>query len=417
EFGPAKVTIVPRDIADRYVRGRYGKRDYCSFPFEGGDAKSESTSGGTTVNAGYPYWQLEQALNLWKFPQYMRTEEWLPLAGKADGNSISKTLTNLDAVEIENSIAPSSLSGNATSSCADMMSGRPIRVVGWNAARGKYWSEFADMVQGSDPDLILLNEMDLGMARSGNLHTTQQLALRLGMNYAWGIEFVELTNGNREEQNATHGVKNFLGLHGNAILSKCPLYDAQIFRDELDRRYFSNRGNKKNAGGTEVRLGGRMALFARTGQREEDSTAHFIAGSMHKVLPQTQNRKIWSYFGFGTYPDIVGDKPPPPPETLPPGVMGIISSGDHESLSFCPFAGMNNLDRKPPRKTFPASCDEKRLGHSRGDQFCGNMKIFREDEAILPCYRPSNNSEEMIQLSDHSIIEIVLSPMGGTGSP
>lgn len=255
--------------------------------------------------------------------------------------------------------------------------------------------------------------LDLGMARSGNIHTVQQLGLRLGMNYAWGIEFVELTNGNWEEQNATHGKKNTIGLHGNAVLSKCPIYDAKIFRDALSKDYFTNKANKLNARGSEVRLGGRMALFARTGPQQSskagsNSTPHFIIGSVHKVMPKTHNRRIWDYLGFGTYPDNEQDRPPGAPQALKnKELLGVIASGDLESRAFCPYAGLNNLDRPHKPQTFPASCKENRLGRFRGDYFCGVTKVFRKDKSILPCFLGK-------QLSDHSIIEIMLEPLTHT---
>ena len=103
------------------------------------------------------------------------------------------------------------------------------------------------------------------MARSGNVHTARKLAFRLGMNYAWGLEFVELTNGNAREQNDTLGMKNAMGLHGNAILSSCPIFDPILVRDRLDEQFFSNKRFKGNAMGHEKRLGGRMGMFVRTG--------------------------------------------------------------------------------------------------------------------------------------------------------
>ena len=51
-----------------------------------------------------------------------------------------------------------------------------------------------------DPDLIFLGEMDLGMARSANKHTTREMAAALKMNYAYGVEFLEFTGGEAEER-------------------------------------------------------------------------------------------------------------------------------------------------------------------------------------------------------------------------
>ncbi len=43
-------------------------------------------------------------------------------------------------------------------------------------------------------DLILANELDDGCARSGNKNTARELAQAFGLNYAWGLEFIELVN-------------------------------------------------------------------------------------------------------------------------------------------------------------------------------------------------------------------------------
>ena len=38
-----------------------------------------------------------------------------------------------------------------------------------------------------------MNEMYVGMARSDQQHAARLMAYHLGVNYAWGLEFVELT--------------------------------------------------------------------------------------------------------------------------------------------------------------------------------------------------------------------------------
>ena len=51
------------------------------------------------------------------------------------------------------------------------------------------------------------------MVRSNQQHTTRLLAHALGMNYAWGAEFVELTAGDAGDREHTdHDMPNFHGL-------------------------------------------------------------------------------------------------------------------------------------------------------------------------------------------------------------
>jgi endonuclease/exonuclease/phosphatase family metal-dependent hydrolase len=113
-------------------------------------------------------------------------------------------------------------------------------------------------------DVWLLNEFDLGMARSGQHHTVRLLAYALGLNYAWGVEFVELSNGNKEEQQRTSGQTNQHGLHGNAILSRWPLHEVEVVRMPGMAPLFNGTGSE-TAFGHEKRLGSRMTIFANTG--------------------------------------------------------------------------------------------------------------------------------------------------------
>lgn len=116
----------------------------------------------------------------------------------------------------------------------------------------------------SDPQLAgahlyMLNEMDNGMARTRNEHTTALLATCLGMDYIYGVEFVELTNGQKKEQKwaKAFGQPNSHSFHGNAILSVFPLEDVEVIRLPGTEEYWHKGGFDG-----EYRLGGRMALLA-----------------------------------------------------------------------------------------------------------------------------------------------------------
>lgn len=85
-----------------------------------------------------------------------------------------------------------------------------LHVAEWNAARGLDWDIFSNFYPIAD--IIILNEMDWGMARSGNRDTTKDMAKSFKMNYAYGVKFLELTNGNQEEINATVGKKIVLAI-------------------------------------------------------------------------------------------------------------------------------------------------------------------------------------------------------------
>ena len=124
-------------------------------------------------------------------------------------------------------------------------------------------------------DIISLNEVDAGMPRTGYKNIASELADILGYNYAYATEFIEL--GPIYYQSPIEPDK-YLGLHGNAILSRYPIisariirlpqyydwYNAEICRKsplEMARRYGAKSVFNQNIL-SEVRHGSRCALVA-----------------------------------------------------------------------------------------------------------------------------------------------------------
>jgi endonuclease/exonuclease/phosphatase family metal-dependent hydrolase len=126
-----------------------------------------------------------------------------------------------------------------------------LRVAAFNAERGTHFEPIVELFRDVGADVLLLSEVDWGMARSGNRHVARDFADALALNYAFGVEFVELTKG--DEREAQVEGDNTQSLHGNAILSRWPLQNARTIR--LPRKYEWNEGHQ-------ARLGGRMALVA-----------------------------------------------------------------------------------------------------------------------------------------------------------
>ena len=71
----------------------------------------------------------------------------------------------------------------------------PLRVAAWNLERCLYPGAAAALLRDQGAGLVLLGEMDAGMHRTGNRHTTRELASRLGHRYAFGLEFSEVAVG------------------------------------------------------------------------------------------------------------------------------------------------------------------------------------------------------------------------------
>eukprot|EP00122_Pirum_gemmata_P015169 Pgem_evm1s14173 len=314
-----------------------------------------------------PY-TLDFAHKWWYIPNTVR-ETYKSMLGSVPGALLTKKIPNLDQVEVCNW-------ESASEQCKTVRWDN-FRVVEFNAERGKMWKDFVKVIHNTstlqNADVIILNEMDIGMARSNNTHTARLLAHALDMNYAWAIEFVELTNGDQSEQKATMNETNQLGLHGNAILSKCPLKNCVVYRDTLDPSYYTKTPSSTNAKGFEIRLGGRGLLTCELWTPFENKVPPPIIGSIHKlssprhvlnIKQKLRNRKA-------------------------------IIAGDQHT-SFCDRVSLEKHFNETVA-TWPASCTTR--GRSRGDIMCSNVKrtSTNEESVIMPCW---NN----LPLSDHSII-------------
>lgn len=105
-----------------------------------------------------------------------------------------------------------------------------LRVAQWNIEKGKRWRDVVESFQ-SDPtlkwaDVILLNEADLGMVRSDNVHVAARIASCLGMHMAFGPAHFELTKGTDDELQLPG--ENLHCLQGNAVLSRHPILEARV---------------------------------------------------------------------------------------------------------------------------------------------------------------------------------------------
>ena len=121
-----------------------------------------------------------------------------------------------------------------------------LGVLVFNMERGVHLEELGDFLADCPDirpyDVILANELDDGCVRSGCRDTTRELAQRLGMNYVFGLEFIELVNGEDPK-----------GHHGNAILSRWPIVRAEIVRLPEENNWYFDR---------QRRIGGRLAILA-----------------------------------------------------------------------------------------------------------------------------------------------------------
>jgi endonuclease/exonuclease/phosphatase family metal-dependent hydrolase len=135
-----------------------------------------------------------------------------------------------------------------------------LTVAAWNVERCLFPEETAAHLATVTPNIVLLSEVDHGMARTGQRHTTEVMASQMGMVYAFGVEFHELDLGGETERAFCTDDFNALGWHGNAILSSVPFVQTALVRLDDHGHWFASDGNTVDL--QQPRLGGRMAIAA-----------------------------------------------------------------------------------------------------------------------------------------------------------
>ncbi len=129
-----------------------------------------------------------------------------------------------------------------------------LRVVAWNIQRGRRF-EGLRRALCTDPtlceaDVLLLSEVDDGLARSGNRNVARELAEALCMNYAFGVSYLTLEDDYGENVERR---ENSLALAGAAILSRLPIGRVEnVDLPELRDKFSAS----------EKRLGKKRALLA-----------------------------------------------------------------------------------------------------------------------------------------------------------
>lgn len=129
----------------------------------------------------------------------------------------------------------------------------PFTVAAWNLERCLFPLQSAEHLGATGAEIVLVSEMDDGMARTRQRHTTAEVAEELGMAYLYGVEFIELGLGSDTEREFCKDDFNRRGLHGNGLLSTVPLHEPFLLRLEGDRLWFMGEMDQP-------RLGERMAI-------------------------------------------------------------------------------------------------------------------------------------------------------------
>lgn len=142
------------------------------------------------------------------------------------------------------------LAGNFAASRWQFGPIRTIRVVDWNIDRGLRLTEIKEFLASQQADLLTLQEVDLNAKRTHGLNVAEELARKLGMNYVFGREFEELTQGSRTSP----------AYHGQATLSRWRLKNPRVIRFQSQSGFWRPRWFLPRTEPFQERLGGRIAL-------------------------------------------------------------------------------------------------------------------------------------------------------------
>jgi endonuclease/exonuclease/phosphatase family metal-dependent hydrolase len=125
-----------------------------------------------------------------------------------------------------------------------------IRVVSWNIARGCQLDGVTEFLLNNHADLIILQETDRNSRRTLYRNVAQEISQKLRMNYVFGIEFQELSQGSYHSP----------AFHGQATLSPWPISDPHILRFQRQSKFWHPYWWAPKLPFMQRRLGGRMAL-------------------------------------------------------------------------------------------------------------------------------------------------------------
>ncbi len=152
--------------------------------------------------------------------------------------------------KILNSVVVEDLSVQPTSGSTES-----IRALAWNIERGNRFDGIVDALKTNEKlnnrDILLLTELDYGMARSGNRFVAQEIARELNLNYAFAPVYVALQKGSGVESEMAG--ENTRSIHGLAIFSRWPMTNVHAV---------PLPNGKDKMWGKEKRLGYLRALFA-----------------------------------------------------------------------------------------------------------------------------------------------------------
>jgi endonuclease/exonuclease/phosphatase family metal-dependent hydrolase len=145
------------------------------------------------------------------------------------------------------------ISGNFAPSRWLVSAPKSLRIVSWNIDRGLQLQGVTDFLLGVNADILILQEVDLNARRTHRLNIAETIARKLEMNYVFGREFQELTQGSKDSP----------AYHGQATLAKWPISNPRLIRFSQQSHFWQPHWFLPNIEPFQERLGGRIALMAQ----------------------------------------------------------------------------------------------------------------------------------------------------------
>lgn len=127
-----------------------------------------------------------------------------------------------------------------------------LRIVDWNIDRGLQLPAIVDFLGDLNADILLLQEVDINARRTHRLNIAREIAQKLRLNYVFGREFVELTQGSKSNP----------AWHGQATLSRWQISGPRVIHFQSQSNFWKPRWFLPKMEPFQERLGGRIALAA-----------------------------------------------------------------------------------------------------------------------------------------------------------
>lgn len=271
----------------------------------------------------------------------------------------------------------------------------PLTVAAWNLERCYAVEKSAEAIAREAADIALLSEVDNGMARTGQLHTSRELAERLGMTYAFGVEFLELELGAEIELQFCTDDCNRHGFHGNALLAKAALQSPVMIRLESWGHWFKPESPAH-------RIGTRCAIAAAVATTEGPlyTVSVHLENAGDSAYREGQVRRL-----LDAVDQLAGDAP-----VIIGGDLntGLADGGDFEKETLFAHAHGRGYERHggplAQTTTRPSRVSRNPRGTWKLDWFLTRGLIV-EESRIVPAVAPDGEV-----LSDH---EMIVAKVGG----